>query len=67
MLMITVPSPVMPVTATLYVVPSLPTGVTTAVVAPAVPLIATWPVVKPMTGSLNTTAKLIVAALVGSA
>ncbi len=56
----------MPLTATLYVVPSLPTGVTTAVVVPAVPLTVTPVAVKPMTGSLKTTAKLIVAALVGS-
>src|SRR5215831_9665305 len=53
---ITVPDPDMPLTATLYVVP-LP--VTTAVVAPAVPLSVTPPLVKPVTAALNTTVKLI--------
>ena len=40
---------------------------TIAVVAPAVPLRVTSPVAKPVTGSLNTTVKLIGEALVGSA
>ena len=53
---ITVPSAVMPLTATLQVVP-LP--VTTAVVAPAVPPSVTSPLAKSLTGSLNTTVKLI--------
>ena len=50
MLAITVPSPVIPLTATLYVVP-LP--VTTAVVAPAVPLSVTSPPAKSDTASLK--------------
>src|SRR4029077_12047453 len=60
----TVPVPVIPDTATLYVVP-LP--VTVAVVAPAVPLSVTSPVAKPVTVSLKVTVKLIGLALVGSA
>src|SRR5688500_9922043 len=61
---ITVPSPVIPDTATLYVVP-LP--VTVAVVAPAVPLSVTSPVTKSVTASLNTTEKLTGETPVGSA
>ena len=53
----------MPETATLYVVP-LP--VTTAVVAPAVPLKVTSPVAKPVTTWSKTTVKLIGEAEVGS-
>src|SRR3972149_3811972 len=60
-----VPEVVMPVTATLYVVP-LP--VTVAVfVPPAVPLIVTSPVTKPVTAALKTTVKLIGEVPVGSA
>src|SRR5512141_1900933 len=60
----TVPAVVMPVTATLYVVP-LP--LTVAVfVPPAVPLIVTSPVAKPVTAALNTTVKLIGEFPVGS-
>ncbi len=61
---ITVPSPVIPLTATLYVVP-LP--VTTAVVAPAVPDRVTSAPVKSLTDSQNTTVKLIGDEFVGSA
>ena len=56
---------VMPVTATLYVVPE-PVTVPT-LVPPAVPVSVTSPVAKPVTASLNTTVKLIGEALVGSA
>ena len=45
----------------------MPLPVTVAVVAPAVPLKVTSPVAKPVTGSLKTTVKLIVAEDVGSA
>ncbi len=60
----TVPEIVMPVTATLYVVPD-PVTVPT-LVPPAVPAIVTSPVAKPVTASLNTTVKLIGLVLVGS-
>jgi hypothetical protein len=61
----TVPAEVIPLTATLKVVP-LP--VTTAVfVPPAVPLVVTSPVANPVTDSLKTTVKLTGEALVGSA
>jgi hypothetical protein len=63
MLAITVPSLVMPETATLKTVPA---PVTTAVVAPAVPLRVTSVPVKPMTASVNTTVKLMGEAPVGS-
>ncbi len=63
-LAMTVPVVVMPVTATLYVVP-LP--VTAPVVAPAVPLSVTSPVAKSVTDSLKTTVKLIGEIPVGSA
>ena len=59
----TVPVCVMPLTATLYVVP-LP--VTTAVVAPAVPESVTPVFENPVTALLNTTVKLIGVALAGS-
>ncbi len=49
----TVPAPVMPVTATLYVVPEPVTVPTFA--PPAVPVIVTSPVAKPVTDLLNTT------------
>ncbi len=66
-LAITVPSPVIPLTAALYVMWS-PLGlVTTAVVAPAVPPSVTSPVAKSLTASPNTTVKSIGDALVGSA
>jgi len=45
----------------------VPLPVTTAVVAPAVPLSVTSAPVKPVTDSLETTVKLIGEALVGSA
>ena len=62
---ITVPLPVMPVTATLYVRP-LP--VTVATLTPgAVPSMTTSPVTKLATDSLKTTVKLIGERLVGSA
>src|SRR5437868_6133752 len=64
MVAMTVPLPVMPLTATSYVVP-LP--VTIAVVAPAVPPSDTSPVAKSLTASLNTTVKWIGDVLVGSA
>ena len=60
---ITVPLLVIPETATLYVVGP---PVTTFVVAPAVPDKFTPAAVKPVTGSLNTTVKLIGDAEVGS-
>ncbi|OPZ77535.1 MAG: hypothetical protein BWY79_01132 [Actinobacteria bacterium ADurb.Bin444] len=65
----TVPEVVMPVTATLYVVPSLGSiSVTVATLAPpAVPERVTSPVAKPVTGLLNTTVKLMGLVEVGSA
>ena len=60
---ITVPLAVIPDTATLYVVGP---PVTTFVVAPAVPPKVTPAAVKPVTGSLNTTVKLIGETEVGS-
>ena len=60
----TVPTPVMPLTATLYVDGP---PVTTAVVAPAVPERLTSEPVNPLTASLKTTVKLIGDAFVGSA
>ena len=65
---ITVPSDAMPLTATVYVVPLLGAiSVITAVVAPAVPLKIKPVISNPVTGSLNTTVKLIGEAFVGSA
>ena len=60
----TVPSRAIPLTSTLKV---MGPKVTTAVVAPAVPLSSTAPVSKPVTASLNTTVKLMGEVLVGSA
>ena len=48
----------MPLTATFQVIPS-PLSVTTAVVAPAVPLSVRPALVKPVTGLLKTTVKSI--------
>ena len=53
---VTVPGEVIPLTATLYVVPE---PVTIAVVGPAVPPNVTPALVNPVTAVLNTTAKLI--------
>ena len=65
---ITVPSPVIPLTATLNVVPSLGAiSVTSAVVGFADPFRVTSPVVKSVTGSLNTTVKFMGEVAVGSA
>ena len=65
---ITVPLTVMPLTATLNVVPSImPISVTLAVVAPAVPESVTLLPVKPDTDSMNVAVKLMGAADVGSA
>ena len=64
-LAMTVPLVVMPVTATLYVVP-LPLTVPVSV-PPAVPDNVASPVAKPVTLSLNTTVKLIGEVPVGSA
>jgi len=61
---VTVPVCVIPLAATLYVVP-LP--LTAAVVAPAVPPRITPVFVNPVTAVLNTTVKLIGEPLVGSA
>src|SRR3990170_7382466 len=61
---ITVPLPVIPDTATLYVAGP---PVTTAVVAPAVPLKDTSVLVKPVTDSEKTTVKLMGEVPVGSA
>src|SRR5437762_1902624 len=60
---VTVPS-VMPLTATVYVVG--PPVTATLLVLPAVPPIVTPPLVKPLTGSLKTTAKLMGEVFVGS-
>ena len=65
MVAMTVPALVMPVTATLYVVPAPVT--VPALVPPAVPVKVTSPVAKPVTASLKTTVKLTGLALVGSA
>ena len=64
MVAITVPAPVMPLTATSKVVRRGP--VTVAVVAPAVPVRVTSPVSKPVTVSLNTAVKWIGLVAVGS-
>src|SRR6185369_5279460 len=64
MFAITVPS-VIPLTATLYVLG--PPVTVTVLVPPAVPLIVTSLLAKPLTGSLNTTVKSIGEVLAGSA
>ncbi len=64
MVAMTVPGVVMPVTATLYVVPE-PVTVPVSV-PPAVPPSVTSPVANPVESSLNTTVKLIGLAPVGS-
>ena len=55
----------MPLTVTVYSVPLPGQAETTAVVAPAVPLMVTSLPVNPATGSLKTTANSISVALVG--
>ncbi len=64
MLATTVPGVVMPVTATLYVVPEPVTVATFG--PPAVPVIVTSPVANVVVASLNTTVKLIGLMPVGS-